>query len=137
MRDDIYGLGVVLIEIALWKSLFKWSDFRKCYDADFSWFDFSIEKYKKDFLDMGQPEYRNRGWLMRCDLIDLAEREIPIVMGKTFADVVISCLTLREPSKPTFEDSVMKVSEPDHDVRGESIIFVQQILSKLRGISLS
>ncbi|EJC99801.1 uncharacterized protein FOMMEDRAFT_160243 [Fomitiporia mediterranea MF3/22] len=137
MRDDIYSLGVVLIEVALWKSLFSWSEQKKCYDADFSWFDFSVEKYKQIFTDRGQPEYRNRGWLVRWDLIELAEREIPVIMGTTFKDVVVSCLTFGEPSKPTLDESVKKIMEAGYQPQGESVLFVQNILSKLRRLNLS
>lgn len=137
MRDDIYSLGVVLIEVALWKSLFCWSEFRQCYDADFSWFDFSAEKYKKMFIAMGQPEYRNRGWLMQYDLIELAEREIPVVMGSTFKDVVVACLMFGETDKPTLSNSVLKIRGEGHDPREESVTFVQNVLAKLRSLNFS
>ncbi|KAL5530906.1 hypothetical protein ACEPAG_3782 [Sanghuangporus baumii] len=137
MRDDVYSLGVVLIEVALWKSLFSWKERRECYDADFSWFDFSIDKYKRMFLEMGQPEYRNRGWLMRWDLIRLAEKEIPPVMGSKFKDVVVSCLMFGEKSKPTFNESVMKITDTEYENKNESVAFVQDVLSRLRSLNFS
>lgn len=137
MRDDIYSLGVVLLEIAVWKSLFSWKDRRGCYDADFSWFDFSIEKYKRIFATMGQPEYRNRGWLFRWDLVMLAEKEIPVVMGTKYKDVVVSCLKFGQTSELTFEQAVMKVTDTEYDGRNDSVNFVKDVLSKLRSLNFS
>lgn len=134
MRDDIYSLGVCLLEVALWRSFFKWSNGRKCYDADFSWFDFSHEKYKEKFRQMGQPEYRDRAWLLQDDLVDLAEREIPVVMGDTFKDVVVSCLLFGSNRRQPLHELVMKRSEAIPEPKGQSIVFVQKVLMKLHAL---
>ena len=63
---DVYSLGCVLLEVAVWKSL-----------RDFGW---NASKYRE-----GRGPWRKK-------LVDFARTNLPFMVGSIYADVVIKCL---------------------------------------------
>ncbi|KAK6515767.1 hypothetical protein TWF281_004357 [Arthrobotrys megalospora] len=75
-RDDIYSLGVVLLELGLWRSL--------CVIADDG-----TDRPDKEFC--GEASDRSR---YPKAFREAAARELPRVMGKAYASVVDTCLSI-------------------------------------------
>lgn len=73
MRDDVYSLGVCLLEIALWKPI-------ACARYNFS-----------GPMSSELRGIRSTGERTKC-LVDIARKWVPLTMGSVFADVVVTCL---------------------------------------------
>ena len=133
-RDDVFSLGVCLLEIAIWKSLFAWDEAAELFDCDKTVLDFSAEKYKPELEGSKAPTHERPG-LRRRDLIRFAREKVPVVMGTAFRDVVVDCLEFGEANT-----SISDVGERQKDnmkfLRNQSVNFVQKVLRKLRGIQL-
>lgn len=90
-HDDIYSLGICLLEIGLWKSIVSWDEAKSQYRLN--------EYWKLDTMDYVLPDLTlpSRLWFRRRgDIIRLAERELPQSMGPAFADIVVACLEFAE-----------------------------------------
>lgn len=81
MRDDVYSLGVCLLEIALWKPLASTRQ-------DFSG---PMSSQLRDLQRMSKDSRRTGGELTRR-LVDIAKKWVPVTMGSVFANVVVTCL---------------------------------------------
>lgn len=81
MRDDVYSLGVCLLEIALWKPLASTRH-------DFSG---PMSSQLRDLQGMLKDSRRAGGELSRR-LVEIAKKWVPVTMGSVFADVVVTCL---------------------------------------------
>ena len=135
MRDDIYALGVCLLEIAMWKSLFNWmsgigsftndsNTLRLCRPRDFP-NDRSKQLWK---------------WTNQRLLVNLARTAIPAAMGETYRDVVVACLTCWEKSRlrGVISEEITKDAQAQ-DITKEaeqSISFFQEVVNKLESIKL-
>lgn len=89
--DDVYSLGVCLLEIGLWKSMARWVEEKKEYVLD--------EYWKLGPLDYVGPDRRppSNIWdKRRTDLIAKAKNELPFVLGPIYTDVVVTCLEFPE-----------------------------------------
>ena len=109
MLHDVYSLGVVLLEIGLWKPFVRWrSD-----GPGICWS--SLE----DFVDSdGTLKNGKLPGDVRAWLIEVAERLLPRKMGRSYKDVVIACLS------GSFE------SGPGEDEKSE-LGFIKNVVSKL------
>ncbi len=113
MVHDVYSLGVVLLEIALWASMTEVSSFGKALWA-------SLEKGKERILE---PEK------MREKYIELAKYYVPRCIGDKYRDVVVSCLEgLKD------EEESRLLDDRDGIVVGSA--YISQIMSKLEDISI-
>lgn len=81
MRDDVYSLGVCLLEIALWRPFASTRH-------DFSG---PMSSQLRDLQGMLKDSRRAGGELSRR-LVDIAKKWVPVTMGSVFADVVVTCL---------------------------------------------
>ncbi|KAL5513776.1 hypothetical protein ACEPAH_4177 [Sanghuangporus vaninii] len=134
MRDDIFGLGICLLEVALWKSLFRWLPKPAggySFQVNTDVVDISIVGCRNALIAMGKPTSTSHILLRQRLLKEAAERMIPPIMGDIFKEVVVECLTFGDP-KETNETCTSKQPNPDE----QSIEFVQSTLSKLYSIKL-
>ncbi|KAK5695725.1 hypothetical protein LTR17_024449 [Elasticomyces elasticus] len=113
MVHDIYSLGVVLLEIALWASVTRLNPIGKYFWA-------SLDKGKEKILD---PES------LRKKYIEMARSQIPRVIGDKYKDVVVSCLEgLKD------EEDNRLLEDGDGIVIGSA--YISQLMSKLEEISI-
>ncbi|KAK0257831.1 hypothetical protein LTR91_017105 [Friedmanniomyces endolithicus] len=113
MVHDVYSLGVVLLEVALWSSMTELGSIGKALWA-------SLEKGKERILE---PEK------LREKFIELAKYYIPRCIGDKYRDVVVSCL---EGLKDEEESRLLE--DRDGIVIGSA--YISQIMSKLEDISI-
>ncbi|KAL5492981.1 hypothetical protein ACEPAI_4429 [Sanghuangporus weigelae] len=134
-RDDIFSLGICLLEIAIWKSLFAWNEEAGVLECDKEVLDFSDEKYFMgeladcEYLDRELPYYRLR------DLKAFAEEMVPITMGSAFKDIVVDCLTFGE-EDPRIADMAQRQKDNVAFLKNQSVNFVQRILTKLKNLKV-
>ena len=86
MAHDIYSIGVILLEIGLWRSFVVWNGFN----------DFTIDEAvlgggKATFRRMKERKPR-AGEELKKLYEGLAAQELPNVMGERFCEVVLRCL---------------------------------------------
>lgn len=135
MRDDIYGLGVCLLEIALWKSLFQWMEGLGAFINNTS----TLKLYRPGDIprDLTRRTWRKANQQL---LIDLAKKAIPATMGDMYRDVVLECLTCweaprlrgvapQDSARDRYAQEMMKETD-------ESISFYQNVILKLESIRL-
>ena len=123
MQHDIYSLGVCLLEVGLWTSFVVYSDAGA--DPATS-LDIAAE------LEIG---YRNQQVLqIKQKLIDKARAQLPSRMGRTYTDVVLSCLTcLDKGAANMFEDEGELYDENGILI---GVAFIEKILVRLEDITL-
>jgi hypothetical protein len=110
MAHDVYSLGVVLLEIALWASVTESEPVGK-----YLW-----EKGKQKILE---PE------TLRKTYIDLSKSLVPRYVGDKYRDVVVSCLEgLRD------EEENGQLADQDDIIVGSA--YISQVMSKLEEISM-
>ncbi|KAI4202339.1 MAG: hypothetical protein LQ346_002013 [Caloplaca aetnensis] len=108
MAHDVYSLGVVLLEVALWRDLTNRA-LRRMF-----WRDAQNLKSSED---------------MRAALIKSAKTDVPRVLGQKYADAVVACLTgLRE------EEEAGILADVDGVITGTA--YITQILKRLEEISI-
>ncbi|KAL5513740.1 hypothetical protein ACEPAH_4140 [Sanghuangporus vaninii] len=106
MRDDVYSLGVCLLEIGLWRSVFRWNEATKFYVvdgwakdlfADLPWTaDGECLDYNSDDeSDCDENEYAVDA-LRKKKLINMAKTELNTKVNKAYCDAVLTCLTFGE-----------------------------------------
>lgn len=89
--DDIYSLGLCLLEIGLWRSLLYWGEKDNWYIAREEW-DLKAARF---YTENGCN--KENAWFMRKDeFIRVAREALPVSMSSTYAEVVLSCLTYRD-----------------------------------------
>ncbi len=126
MISDIYSLGVCLLEIALWRSLFVVCDGQKDYVQDnSSGFEKLVDSYYGKEIQKAHAK--------KEELIRIAEAEIPRTMGNTFAEVVVACLRAGEADSP-FADRVELKSGRDLSYKYVSVKYLKLVLRKLHAV---
>lgn len=103
MRDDVYSLGVCLLEIALWESL---ASTRHDSSGQMSAPMRDIQKMSKDSRKVGGELTRH--------LVDIAKKWVPVTMGSVFTDIVVTCLEC-------WDDDVNDNYENDYDDEEEEL----------------
>ncbi|KAL5536290.1 hypothetical protein ACEPAF_111 [Sanghuangporus sanghuang] len=134
-RDDIFSLGVCLLEIAVWKSLFAWNTEFETLECDTSVLDFSDDKYYRGELAGCSSSSRILPYHRRRDLLRFAKEKIPITLGSAFKDIVVDCLTFGEETS-TIANMTEKQKDNVAFLQNQSVNFVQNILTKLRNLNL-
>lgn len=114
MQDDLYSVGVVLIEMAFWASF---QDKRAPQLGKLVWQDASQSVLKG-------PEQLKRTY------ISLAAGTVPRVMGQRYADIAMVCLTGLESE----QDRLKRLEDEDGIIVGTR--YIVEVISKLEEISL-
>lgn len=110
MAHDVYSLGVLLLEVALWE------DFTTPICA------------KRLFWQKGTQQLKAPEEL-RASLVMSAETDIPRLLGTKYADAVVACLIgLKEDDSPGF------LTDKDGVIKGTAYII--QVMKRLETISL-
>lgn len=103
MQHDMYSVGVCLLEIGLWCSFVRYSDGGEVTGPD----------PELGFATILSAKNRRAAAKnIKSELVSLANKHLPRLMGQTYKDVVVSCLTCLDPENTLFQDA----SEfEDHD----------------------
>ena len=90
MAHDIYSIGVILLEIGLWRSFIMWNGIK----------DFIVDERVLEGGNTILKRIKERQPRAGEDLKDLyqaiAEQELPCVMGERFCKIVLQCLNVVE-----------------------------------------
>jgi serine/threonine protein kinase len=125
MLHDVYSLGVVLLEIALWDSLVVWlhKEFGFPRERFIAW------KFIRDMFDEKAGSLKDgiTAEDVQEALIRYAKHHIPLIMGEGYTNVVISCLS-----------GDFKVEKPDRfQDGGIGFVYMINVISKLEKLQLS
>ncbi|EJC99810.1 uncharacterized protein FOMMEDRAFT_31071 [Fomitiporia mediterranea MF3/22] len=139
MRDDIFSLGVCLLEIALWDSLFVWNSNEGGFVERKEAVDLSEDRCREEIAKQGRPKNSNKTLFRKYLLKEAAKEKIPPILGDLFRDVVVACLTFGDPFEVTKDNAFQSLIEAESDLPPDeqSIHFVRTILGKLRSIKLA
>lgn len=101
MRDDIYSLGVCLLEIGLWRSMFRWNEETKSYTVDEWAKDLFTDDPKACEGDSdGESDYDENEYdedaLRKRKLVHMANTVLNTRVNKAYCDAVVTCLTFGE-----------------------------------------
>ncbi|KAF8992378.1 kinase-like domain-containing protein [Cyathus striatus] len=124
MLHDIYNLGVVLLEIALWRSFVVSKR-----DDEHHMIQYLPNPQACKFTDKTTGKLKSPKNIQEM-LIRRAEEYIPLVLGDKYKDVVVMCLTGLEGG---FGDVEML---KDHDGVVVGLVFMRKVLGLLEEISL-
>lgn len=122
MLHDIYSLGVVLLEIALWRSfvLLKVDkDGTKC----------NPNPHACKFVDRTTGTLKS-AYDIREVFVKKADEYIPLVLGEKFRDVVLMCLNCLDGGFGNTADLL------DEDGIMVGLVFIQKVLTSLQEISI-
>ncbi|EJC99787.1 uncharacterized protein FOMMEDRAFT_160228 [Fomitiporia mediterranea MF3/22] len=140
MRDDIYSLGICLLEVAIWRSLLIWDSENDGFVFDHSVVDLSDDHYEEILESRGHSTQHDKSWLRRFDLMEFVQKTVPITMGDTLKDIILNCLTFGEHDTPSYDatfDVIQETDTQDDRADQQSVMFVQDILTKLRSLSFA
>lgn len=82
MQHDIYSLGVCLLEVGLWTSFVQYKGSRPLLGPGLPIGEFLCDR-----------DGRRSAEQIKQTLLEIAESRLPVLMGKIYANVVVSCLT--------------------------------------------
>ena len=122
MQHDIYSLGVCLLEVGIWNSLVMPSD---------------PPRPGKLLHIEEQLKMRNSlkaAWEIRRTLLHMAKTFLPSLMGCTYTNVVISCLTCLDSDATNMFASEKDLYDEDGILVG--VVFIELVLSKLGSLSI-
>jgi hypothetical protein len=123
MSHDIYSLGVVLLEIGLWKPFLEGSDGN-----------YRFVGFLSDFVQRapgGNGKIDNRlGRDLQGKLISIAQTHLPHHMGEIYTQVVLSCLNV-------MDDGIVLSNDMDRpDVERVGIGYIKFVLSELESLHI-
>ena len=122
MQHDIYSLGVCLLELGLWHSFVLQTD----PPVTGPLLEISAE--------LGLNNKRQAALDIKRKLISLATEKLPELMGLTYTEVVISCLTCLDSKATNKFASEMDIRDQDGILVG--VAFIEQIFRKLLSIHI-
>ena len=137
MAHDIYSIGVVLLEIGLWRSFIVWNGFN----------DFMIDEAvlgggKAIFRRMKERKYK-AGEELKKLYESLAAQELPNVMGERFCEVVLKCLSAVEgglikaiPESEQTETDVSFIRSADQKEEIVGLSYIESVLECLDNIKI-
>jgi hypothetical protein len=125
MLHDVYSLGVVLLEIALWDSLVVWlhKEFGFRNERFIAW------TFIRDMFDEKAGSLKDgiTAEDVQEALIGFAKHHVPLIMGEGYTNVVISCLS-----------GDFKVEKGDrYKDGGIGFVYMINVISKLEKLQLS
>ncbi len=137
MAHDIYSIGVILLEIGLWRSFVVWNGFN----------DFMIDEA---VLGGGKAIFRRMkerkpkaGEELKKLYEGLAAQELPNVMGERFCEVVLRCLGAVEgglveavPKKEQIETEVTVMVNEGQKEERVGLGYIQGVLESLDNIKI-
>jgi hypothetical protein len=126
MSHDIYSLGVVLLEVGLWKPLVEGSD------GDYRFAHFLLDFVQRASGGDGRhPRIDHRlGRDLQARLISIAQAYLPRNMGEIYTQVVLSCLNV-------MEDGIVPSNDTDRpDVEKVGIGYIKFVLSELESLHI-
>jgi hypothetical protein len=130
MRHDIYSLGVVLLEIALWRPFIRWNGDAYYFESDTARYFLTSE------VSMGEYSAGNASWShklkspleIQASLVKVAKKQVARVMGSVFATVVTECLCCLE------NDFYVHEKAEDEDQIDVGLKYIELVLEKLESI---
>ncbi|KAL9488669.1 hypothetical protein ACSS6W_000946 [Trichoderma asperelloides] len=148
MKHDIYSLGVVLLELGLFKSLLVFDDTTKVYISNPEVVKPSIMKgfiapYEKQKSQSSESSKENLAPYqkqksqssesskenLRKELVNVATKRLPRLMGEKYSEIVVSCL---EVCDKNFGDAT--AADSDGFIVG--VRYIEHVLAKLEEISI-
>ena len=137
MAHDIYSIGVILLEIGLWRSFVVWNGFN----------DFTIDEA---VLGGGKAIFRRMketrpkaGEELKGLYEGLAAQELPNVMGERFCEVVLKCLGAVEggldesvPQRGQIETDMPTIVNEDQKEERVGLDYIQGVLESLDNIKM-
>jgi hypothetical protein len=121
MLHDIYSLGVILLEIALWRSFVLLK-------LDGDGVECIPNPHSCEFTDRITGRLKSPREIQRI-FMNKAEEYIPLVLGEKFRDIVLMCLNSVDGAFGT--DDLL-----DEDGVIVGLIFIQRVLTSLEEISI-
>ncbi|GIZ43254.1 hypothetical protein CKM354_000648600 [Cercospora kikuchii] len=121
MQHDIYSLGVCLLEIGLWSPFVLYD-----HNGRISGPGQAFEVSAADLRGFSPAAFKDL-------LVGLAKRRLPPIMGNTYTEVVVDCLTCLDADNDEYEE-ISEVEDQDGVVVG--VKFINQVLLKLNEISV-
>ena len=134
MQHDIYSLGVCMLELGIWKSFIVQGGYSPGTRPPM---EFSpslgptllpITKY----LDM--KDKRTAALEIKNTLVSLAQEKLPFLMGQTYAEIVIACLTCLDRGSGNKFAERGEVEDEDGIIVG--VHFIEKIFARLEEIRL-
>lgn len=95
MQHDIYSLGVVLLEIGLWSSFVTYSEDQNSLAPG--------SELPISHL-IGSKDQRKAAAEIKTILVGLAKSCLPVLMGRIYTDIVVTCLTCLDKDNKGFGD---------------------------------
>ena len=123
MRHDIYSLGVVLLEIAMWSAFTDRKGIGQRLWKKTTTTPATEQGVAKDRLSILTPE------ALQTEFLRIANSQVPRLLGNKYRDVVIACLTgLR------YEEGEHLLDDADGLVVGRA--YITRVMRKLEDISV-
>jgi hypothetical protein len=127
MQHDIYSIGVILLEIGLWTSFV---DYRPS-TSEAPETIVAVPTKTLTLLSVSEEKDQRKRAFRNMEMLEgLAERELPIKMGRKYTDVVLSCLRCLDEGD---NGGRAEFLDEDGNIVGER--FVGSILGKVQEIS--
>ncbi|KAK2760027.1 hypothetical protein FQN54_002763 [Arachnomyces sp. PD_36] len=163
MQHDIYSLGVVLLELGLWKSFITYSSSGTISDGAFLEADGSKKMSESEQAIPVQPDFiaehsfekntLKRATAIKDHLISVASQELPAKMGQKYADIVLLCLRCLDKQPLSIQDNEDEMGreewvENEEEEEGEfgdvydedgivvGVKYIEKVLLKMQGISV-
>jgi hypothetical protein len=130
MQHDIYSVGIILLEIGLWTSFIGYGAPQNGEHP------VALPNLDAIRMSMADGVKSSTKQAFECKHIfeDLAENQLPTVMGQKYTDVVLSCLRCLDGTENDTGAAVADYLDENGVVVG--VRFVESILSKIHEISL-
>jgi hypothetical protein len=121
MTHDIYSLGVVLLEIGLWRPLVLWDETTNAY---------SFAPFLQEFVNGTILGGCAMGALVKERLVSQAKQWLPPCMGEAYTKVVVACLEV-------YEGGMVMLSDFDRpDDEALTVAYINYVVSKLEDLKV-
>jgi hypothetical protein len=123
MQHDIYSLGVVLLEIGLWRPLVWYNELRGAYEYSDLFTNISETREITTTRTQKPAEIKQR-------LINIAKEDLPSLVGETYSKVVLSCLEIHD-------DGMIRNENFGRSEDGDvGTMFIKHVIKKLEGLNV-
>jgi hypothetical protein len=129
MQHDIYSVGIILLEIGLWTSFVG---YEVSHNEDDPVAVPNLDAIRISMAD-GVKSSAKQAFEYKHTFEDLAENQLPMIMGRKYTDVVLSCLRCLDGTENDTGAAVADYLDENGVVVG--VRFVESILSKIHTIS--
>ena len=118
MLHDIYSLGVILLEVGLWRSLLDWENPKNKLPSGLS----ALLRGTDITSITSNPS------IVQSKLIETAKRQLPRAMGNRYTSVVVSCLSCVEGGLTTSSKGLSD--------RSPTLAYMESVVERLESIRL-